>query len=138
MKVSEPVALGHRSGDPDVDGACRAHRAGGGDCGAIDEVTLVAALEPKATVEGEVKFEPLMVTAVPTPRGPVSGETPVTVGKWVVGEEVRATGGAGASGGGDGEVHLSGCPGWRSGGDGGAAESPRFRGCAEVDGRAAC
>lgn len=46
----------------------------------LTTVTPVAAFEPKSTVEPEVKCEPLMVTPVPPPRGPVFGLTPVTAG----------------------------------------------------------
>jgi len=44
------------------------------------KVTLVAEVEPNATVEVEVKPVPAMVTLVPPTAGPVNGVRPVTVG----------------------------------------------------------
>jgi len=42
--------------------------------------TFVAALLPNATVAGAAKFVPVIVTDVPPARGPVFGDTLVTVG----------------------------------------------------------
>ena len=43
-------------------------------------VTPVAGLPPKSTVTPRENPEPTIVTDVPPPTGPLSGDTPVTVG----------------------------------------------------------
>jgi hypothetical protein len=57
----------------------------------LTTVTLVAAVPPKLTVAPETKLVPVIVTPVPPPADPESGDTDVTVGAGALLEPFRRT-----------------------------------------------
>ena len=57
---------------------------------ALVTVILEAAVVPKLTEAGEVKFVPVMVTLVPPAAGPFAGLMPVTVGTAAMPVPLRA------------------------------------------------
>ena len=60
----------------DAEGEVALHRV------TVEQLAVVAALDPKATVAGPVtKPVPVMATTVPPPRGPATGVMAVTVGR---------------------------------------------------------